>query len=106
MWALLEEFTSNYTKYEAMRIFNALDVPCGPVLSTEDLVNNVHVNQREMIVPLDHPVRGSWFNVGMPIKLSNSHVKISPPPLLGEHNEEILRDVLKWNDEQIKSYGK
>jgi len=106
MWDMLEAFTSNYTKYEVMEFLNKLDVPCGPVMSTEDLVNDEHVKLREMIVSLDHPQRGSWFNVGMPIKLSNSYVKISPPPLLGEHTNEILRDVLEWNDEQIKSYNK
>jgi formyl-CoA transferase len=106
MWVVLEEFTSKYTKYEAMEILNKLDVPCGPVMSTEDLVNDEHVKLREMIVSLDHPQRGTWFNVGMPIKLSNSYVKISAPPLLGEHTSEILRDVLGWDDEQIESYGK
>ena len=104
MWEILESFTSNYTKFEVMEILNELDVPCGPVMGTEDLVNNEHVNLREMIVPLNHPDRGNWFNVGMPIKLSDSYVKISNPPKLGQHTDEILRDILGWDDDKIRSF--
>jgi formyl-CoA transferase len=106
MWDMLEEFTSNYTKYQVAEMLNALDVPCGPVMSTEDLVNDKHVKLREMIVELDHPERGAWFNVGMPIKLSDSYVKLQNPPLLGEHTCEILQDVLGWDNSRIESYGK
>lgn len=104
MWQILENFTNDYTKYEVMEILNELDIPCGPVMGTEDLVNNEHVKLREMIVTLDHPDRGSWFNIGMPIKLSSSHVKISNPPRLGEHTDEILRDVLGWTEDKITAY--
>jgi formyl-CoA transferase len=70
-------------------------------MSTEDLANDQHVHGREMYVELDHPQRGKWYNVGMPIKLSASPAKIQRSPLLGEHTDEILKDVLGWNDTQI-----
>jgi len=82
-------------------VLNELDVPCGPVMNTKDLAEDEHVKLREMYVELDHPQRGKWFNVGMPIKLSDSHAKIERSPLLGEHTDEILRDVLKLPDAQI-----
>jgi formyl-CoA transferase len=86
-----------------MEILNELDVPCGPIMSTADLADDVHVRGREMYVELDHPQRGKWFNVGMPIKLSDSPAKIERSPTLGEHTDEILREVLGWSDPQIEA---
>ena len=101
VWRLLDQFGSNYTKRELMAILNELDVPCGPIMSTEDLANDVHVKGREMYVELDHPQRGKWFNVGMPIKLSASPAKIKRSPTLGEHTDEILKEVLGMSDAEI-----
>src|ERR1700719_517591 len=84
MWRLLTEFASNHPKWELMKILNEIDVPCGPILGTEDLMNDEHARLREMVVKLDHPQRGKWFNVGMPIKLSDSPAEIERSPLLGE----------------------
>ena len=78
-----------------------INVPCGPVLSTMDLANDEHVKQREMYVEVDHPERGKWFNLGCPIKLSDSPVKIERSPLLGEHTDEILAEVLGYEDSEI-----
>jgi formyl-CoA transferase len=101
VWRLLEQFASKYTKRELMVILNELDVPCGLIMSTEDLANDDHVRGREMYVELDHPQRGKWFNVGMPIKLSDSPARIKRSPTLGEHTDEILKEVLGWDDTQI-----
>jgi formyl-CoA transferase len=101
MWTLLNRFAENYTKRELMKILNELDVPCGPIMSTEDLAHDEHVNGREMWVELDHPQRGKWYNVGMPIKLSASPAAIKRSPLLGEHTEEILKEVLGYSEEQV-----
>ena len=101
MWRLLEDFAADYTKGELMAIFNELDVPCGPIMSTADLVDDEHVRLREMIVELDHPQRGSWFNLGCPIKLSDSPVEVERSPLLGEHTQEILQEVLGFDAAEI-----
>jgi formyl-CoA transferase len=103
VWKKLTEFAAGYTKRELMAILNDLDVPCGPIMGTADLANDEHVRGREMWVELDHPQRGKWFNVGMPIKLSASPPKIERSPLLGEHTEEVLRGVLGYDDSKIAS---
>ncbi|HEY3181174.1 MAG TPA: formyl-CoA transferase [Casimicrobiaceae bacterium] len=103
MWRILNEFASQHTKWEMMQILNELDVPCGPIMGTEDLMNDEHVKGREMIVELDHPKRGKWFNVGMPIKLSDSPVTIERSPLLGEHTDEILCEVLGLADADVQA---
>jgi formyl-CoA transferase len=70
-------------------------------MSTEDLATDEHVRGREMWVELDHPQRGKWWNVGMPIKLSASPAKIERSPLLGEHTEEVLKQVLNYDDAKV-----
>jgi formyl-CoA transferase len=101
MWSMLEDFAAGYTKQELMAILNELDVPCGPIMSTKDLMHDDHVRLREMIVELDHPERGKWYNLGCPIKLSDSPVEIERSPLLGEHTDEILEQVLGYSAAEV-----
>lgn len=103
MWKILNDFASKYTKFELMDVLNKIDVPCGPVLSTKDLAEGEHVKVREMWVEVDHPERGKYFNVGMPIKLSDSPVEMKRSPLLGEHTEEILKEVCGFDQGVIDS---
>ena len=60
-----------------MEVLNEIDVPSGPIMSTNDLANDDHVKLREMYVELDHPQRGKWYNLGCPIKLSDSRWRSS-----------------------------
>ena len=72
-------------------------------MSTMDLANDDHVKLREMYIELDHPERGKWHNLGCPIKLSDSPVEVTRSPLLGEHTNEILSDVLGYKSNEIDS---
>jgi formyl-CoA transferase len=101
MWELIGELALRYTKREFMAILNELDVPCGPIMSSEDLFKDEHVLGRQMMVELDHPQRGTWYNVGMPIKLSASPADIKRSPTLGEHTDEVLREVLGFPESDI-----
>jgi formyl-CoA transferase len=103
VWKKLTEFAARYTKRELMAILNDLDVPCGPIMGTADLADDEHVRGRQMWVELDHPQRGKWFNVGMPIKLSASPPRIERSPLLGEHTDQVLQDVLGYDEAKIKA---
>ena len=101
IWEMLGEFARKHTKREMMGILNELNGPCGPIMSTEDLFTDEHVKGREMMVELDHPQRGKWYNVGMPIKLSASPAKIERSPTLGEHTDEVLTAVLGYDAQKI-----
>ncbi len=103
VWEMIGEFALKYTKREFLAILSELDVPCGPIMSTEDIANDEHVKLREMYVELDHPQRGKWWNVGMPIKLSASPAKIERSPLLGEHTAEVLKEVLGYDEARINA---
>jgi formyl-CoA transferase len=59
-----------------------------------------------MYVELDHPQRGKWWNVGMPIKLSASPARIERSPLLGEHTDQVLKDVLGYDESKIGALKK
>jgi formyl-CoA transferase len=52
-----------------------------------------HLQARDMIVEVSHPVRGSYITAGNPIKLSASPTKISAAPMLGQHRQEILKEL-------------
>jgi len=103
MWELITKFAANYTKREFMAILNPIDVPCGPIMSTTDLANDEHIRGREMYVELEDERRGKWWNVGMPIKLSASPAKIERAPFLGEHNDDVLVNVLGYDAAKVEA---
>ena len=51
------------------------------------------------VVEVDHPTRGKYLTVGNPIKMSDSISEVKRSPLLGEHTDEILKDVLKLSSQ-------
>jgi formyl-CoA transferase len=55
------------------------------------------------VVEVDHPERGPYLTVGNPIKLSDSPSDVERSPLMGEHTEEILKDVVGLSDQEIKA---
>ncbi|MCK2242699.1 formyl-CoA transferase [Crossiella sp. S99.2] len=89
MFQLIEEWTVHHTKREVLAMLNAKNVPCGPILSTKELIEDESLVANEMVVTVDHPERGAFKTVGMPLKLSDSPAKVERSPLLGEHNEDV-----------------
>lgn len=98
---IIEIWTKTKDKMEVMDILNPLNIPCGPVLSMKDIAEDPSLRASGTVVEVDHPVRGKYLTVGNPIKLSDSSVEITASPLLGEHTEEIMKDVLGFSDAEI-----
>jgi formyl-CoA transferase len=98
----IEAWTMTKTKFEVMEICNPLDIPVGPILSMKELAEEPSLRETGTIVEVDHPTRGKYLTVGNPVKLSDSPSKVVRSPLLGEHTDEILRDVVGLSDEEIK----
>jgi formyl-CoA transferase len=97
----IEDWTSTKTKFEAMDILNEFDIPCGPILSMKELAEDQSLRATGTVVEVDHPKRGKYLSVGNPIKLSDSPADVKRSPLLGEHTEEVLRDVLGYSADEI-----
>jgi formyl-CoA transferase len=95
MFALIEEWTERHSKWEVMRLLNAANIPCGPILSTKELIED-----DSLVVEVDHPERGLFKTVGCPLKLSDSPVDIVASPLLGEHSSEVLEE-LGYSDDEV-----
>ncbi|MEU4520200.1 formyl-CoA transferase [Amycolatopsis sp. NPDC024027] len=93
MFALVEEWTEKHTKWEVMEELNAHNIPCGPILSTKELIEDETLAELGSVVEVPHPERGTFKTVGCPLKLSDSPVEIERPPLLGEHNDEVLAEL-------------
>ena len=89
----VEQWTESKTKFEAMDLLNKHDIPCGPILSMEELAAEPSLRATGTIVEVDHPKRGKYLTVGNPIKMSDSPTEVKRSPLLGEHNDEVLKEL-------------
>jgi formyl-CoA transferase len=93
IFAAVEHWTMTKTKFEAMAEFNQHDIPCGPILSMEELAAEPSLRASGTIVEVDHPTRGKYLTVGNPIKMSDSPTEVTRSPLLGEHTSEVLAEL-------------
>ncbi len=104
--ASIEAWTRKHTKYEAMRILGEAGVPVGATLNGEDLYRDPHLIARDMVVEVEHPKRGRVKLIGNPVKMEDSPTKLTPSPLLGQHTEEVLREVLGYSGEKVAELRK
>src|SRR5580658_3000652 len=93
VFAAVEAWTMTKTKFEAMAELNRHDIPCGPILSMEELAAEPSLRASGTVVEVDHPKRGKYLSVGNPIKLSDSLSEVTRSPLLGEHTAEVLAEL-------------
>ncbi len=97
---MIEAWTMKHTKREAMRILGEAGVPCSACMNADDIYNDPHLKERGMIVSYDHPVRGEFTMPGCPVQLEDSPVRVTPPPLLGQHTDEVLGEMLGYTEEE------
>jgi formyl-CoA transferase len=102
----IEAWTKTKTKFEVMEICNPLDIPVGPILSMKELAEEQSLRETGTIVEVDHPIRGKYLTVGNPVKLSASPADVKRSPLLGEHTDEILDEVLGYGADEIEEIRK
>jgi formyl-CoA transferase len=101
VFALIEDWTEQHTKWEVLDALNALNIPCGPVLSTKELIEDETLADLGAIVSVEHPERGTFKTVGSPLRLSDSPVDVVCSPMLGEHSDEVYGE-LGYSQEQVQ----
>jgi formyl-CoA transferase len=103
---MIETWTMERTKHEVFHILGKAGVPCGPTLNAQDIYSDPHLAERDMIVTLEHPQRGPFMMPGCPIKLSDSPAEPRIAPLLGEHTEEALTEILGFGEKELTELHK
>jgi formyl-CoA transferase len=95
--ALIAELETTFRtrpKDEWVTLLLAAGIPAGPINDFREALENPHTEARQMVMEIDHPVEGRVRNIGFPVKLHGTPQAVRrPPPLLGEHRDEILREL-------------
>jgi CoA:oxalate CoA-transferase len=90
----IEEALSAHSVDHWVEVINRAGVPCGPVLSLDQVFSDPQVLARKMLVEMPHPERGVFKTTGLPIKLGRTPGAIERrPPLHGEHTDEVLAEA-------------
>jgi crotonobetainyl-CoA:carnitine CoA-transferase CaiB-like acyl-CoA transferase len=101
---ILEERMRSKDCEEWLRLFEEAGLPCGPILNMEEVFKDPHLAAREMCLEIEHPIAGTIKQLGFPYKFSLTPAHIDKrPPLLGEHNAEVLSQCLGFNPEEIET---
>jgi crotonobetainyl-CoA:carnitine CoA-transferase CaiB-like acyl-CoA transferase len=98
---LAAKFATN-TKAYWLDVLDRADIPSGPVNELDEVFADAQVKERGMVVPVDHPISSSLPLIANPIRFSNTPLtRYDPPPMLGEHIEEVLREVIGLTGAEI-----
>ncbi|MEY4435561.1 MAG: hypothetical protein RL175_516 [Pseudomonadota bacterium] len=99
---LLEDVLRTRSKTDWLNALETAKVPCGAINNLAEVFSDPHVRSRDMVTTWQHPASGPVELVASPMKLSETPVRNElPPPLLGEHTQSVLRDLLKMDDAQL-----
>ncbi|CAN7789897.1 formyl-CoA transferase [Caballeronia sp. dw_19] len=90
IFADIEKWLADKTKFEAVEILRKFGVPCAPVLSMKDIAYDPALRSSGTVVEVKQKIRGTYLTVGSPIKFSDFTPEITGSPLLGEHTDEVL----------------
>lgn len=101
----VEEWSRTVTVEEGVNALLAVGIPAGPINDAASLTKDPHIaGAREMYMPHSHPVVGDMTIIGNPIKMYDTKPTVRmPAPLLGQHTEELLKEVLGLDDAEIRA---
>jgi len=91
---IISAWTRQHDKHEVMKLLGEAGVAAGAVLDTKELSEDEHLRRRGTFVTVRHPVRGEYTMPAWPVKMSDSHVPVECPPLLGCDTDEVYGTLL------------
>ncbi len=98
----LEAIMKTRTKADWLAALEAAKVPCGAINNLAEVFADPQVQERGMVTQWAHPLKDGLRLVASPMKLSATPVRADlPPPLLGQHTQQVLREVLNYPDEKL-----
>lgn len=101
---LLAEQLQQRPRDEWLALFESVNVPAGPINTLDQVYDNPQVQARQMKITMDHPLAGPAHFVASPLRFSASPVRYdTPPPLLGEHTQQVLSTWLGLSEAQIQA---
>lgn len=100
-FGLIEEWSSNLPKWEVLATLNEHNIPCGPILSTREIIDDPTLNANGIVATVEHPERGAYKTVGLPMRMSDSPADVGRSPLLGEHNTQVYGDELGLSPDEL-----
>jgi CoA:oxalate CoA-transferase len=95
-------FKARQTK-EAVDYLSSFSIPCAPVNTVAQAAQEPHLHEREIMVEVPDPIAGRIHVAGKMIKLSRTPMVVGTTPLIGEHTEEILRDILGYSERKVQA---
>jgi CoA:oxalate CoA-transferase len=101
--AILQEWMTFRTREEIRKALDAADVPCGPVWSIAEAAASEHIRARGMILDPGHPKLAAAPLVRQPVRFGGETPETRRAPMLGEHTDGVLRDVLGLGADEIES---
>ncbi len=100
----LEACLKTRTKKTWLTALESAKVPCGAINNFAEVFSDPQVRHRDMVQSWDHPLKKGIELVSNPIKFSKTPVqKRNPPPMLGEHTHQVLKELLHLSDQEIQS---
>jgi succinate--hydroxymethylglutarate CoA-transferase len=101
--ARIEELTKQHTTEEWLQVFDGKGMPYAAVNDVQTALRHKHTRARNMVVDVEHEKCGRIQLVNTPVKYSQSQPRVRmPPPVLGEHTDEILREHLGMDSKEIE----
>ncbi|MEA1976742.1 MAG: CoA transferase, partial [Chloroflexota bacterium] len=102
---ILSEVVATRLASEWLSDLRDAGLPCGPINDVAAVFDHPQVQPREMILEVEHPNAGPIHLTGFPYKFTQTPAELRhPPPLLGEHTEEVLTEMLGYSVEQVAQF--